>query len=1319
VGKRAFKAVAFGLLLSLAGPSLAFAAPLGHTPAQGIHQPESELPEPTAAREPSLAAGGSGVQVVESTAQFIVLELVTPDFQVEQGVSKDGACDFVTVSGYGETDRAGWPRLPVQGTMVEVPSQSDLALTVLEAEATLVSEYLNLCPVSRPIVDMDMTGNVTYEGEAFIKDAGAYAIDGFYPASEAEIASTGFIRSQRVAQVQFHPFQYDPVSGQLRHLKRIRVRLDFGEGEDNSLDLGAGLVGDEGPFELDVLSTQTQPSYKVLVDEDGIYDLGYDDLLAAGIDVGSLDPRTVKLYNQGEEVAVYAAGEEDGSFDAEDYILFYGQEVVSKYTDVNVYWLTWGGVEGQRMGQIDGTPNGSLPAPPDFQASQHLEQDTSYFSNYPSGPTGDYWYWNYIYTTGSPASNNYGFTLPHIATAPFSATVRGLLKGYEAIPEHHTQVYLNGNLIDEALWASTTEYSFEVSVPHTCLADGANTIMLTGGIGNTKDIILINWLEIDYSAAFIAEGNPFSFGGDLAGAREYQVRGFATDTLDVFDITAADNPARIVGATVEGSGTYTLTFQHTIAEEHDYLAVAPTQRLDPAGIELDGASDLCSTANGADYIIITHGDFYTAMLSLADYRAGQGLRTAVVDVQDVYDEFSYGVFDPEAIRDFLTYAYGNWVAPAPAYVLLAGDGNYDFKDNLDRGEPNYIPPYLASIDLWMGEVAADNRYVCVSGDDVFPDMHLGRLPIKTSAEAADMVTRIVDYEQNPAGGDWNGNVLFVTDDPDGAGDFYAYSDAVADNYVPAHYTTQKIYYGLTHPSSSEAKTAITDAINEGRLIVNYIGHASTQNWAGEKLFGLSRIPALSNDGQLPFVAAMACLDGNYTHPSNASLDRSSTAEAIVRSPGKGAIASWSATGMGLASAHDYLNQGLFEAIFLDDVIELDPATTQGKLYLYSRTSGYGDQIDEFTLFGDPALRLSVVRAQQTSSASGDWHAGGNWGSGSVPAAGDIVTITAGTVITANNDAQAYRLVIESGGALEIPGGVALNVTDALVNNGTLRQTQDVSGGSDVAFLDVGGYGGVTINANGQALGSTVVEIKGNQDCVGTDDEIVERCFEITPANTSGLDATVTFYFDGSEIIEGSRCDENLSVSHYHDGAWQPETVSGRDCGSSLHSITVAGVTGFSPFVIEGDGPPTAVDLVSFSATRQEGGVLVAWETAMEVDNVGFNLYRSTSVDGPYARLNGDLIPSQSPGDASGATYTWLDDEVQPGVTYYYKLEDVEVGGTRTMHGPVSSSAQNPTAVSLVSFKARGDNPAVVLLTGGLILGLSGLAVVRRRKPKSL
>ncbi|HHE73213.1 MAG TPA: hypothetical protein ENL34_13130, partial [Chloroflexi bacterium] len=259
--------------------------------------------------------------------------------------------------------------------------------------------------------------------------------------------------------------------------------------------------------------------------------------------------------------------------------------------------------------------------------------------------------------------------------------------------------------------------------------------------------------------------------------------------------------------------------------------------------------------------------------------------------------------------------------------------------------------------------AADNRYVCVSGDDTLPDMHLGRLPVKTPAEAEALVEKIIahaDQVMSPRGA-WANRALFVADNEDDAGDFHALSDAVADHYVPEAYTVQKIYYGTApYTETVSTRRAVTEAINSGVLLVNYVGHGAVEYWAGEKLLARSYLGGLTNSGRLPLMVPMTCWEGYYIRPSSPDRDYSALAEAIVRLPTTGAIASWSATGFGLAHGHDYLNRGLFEALFWKDITALGPATTYAKLYLADNSAGYDDLLDTYLLFGDPATRLRPI-----------------------------------------------------------------------------------------------------------------------------------------------------------------------------------------------------------------------------------------------------------------------------------------------------------------------------------------------------------------------
>jgi hypothetical protein len=141
----------------------------------------------------------------------------------------------------------------------------------------------------------------------------------------------------------------------------------------------------------------------------------------------------------------------------------------------------------------------------------------------------------------------------------------------------------------------------------------------------------------------------------------------------------------------------------------------------------------------------------------------------------------------------------------------------------------------------------------------------------------------------------------------------------------------------------------------------------------------------------------------------------------------------------------------------------------------------------------------------------------------------------------------------------------------------------------------------------------------------------------------------------------------------------------------------------------------AVQLNAFTATPQRDLVLLEWETVSETDNLGFNLYRSTSPDEIGEKLNGELIPSQSPGSGQGASYEFMDDKGVGGTSYYYRLEAVDVHGNTTMHGPVNATyPAQPTAVTMALFNTEAHDPRWAFNLGALALGLAGCAVWRWR-----
>ncbi len=1072
-------------------------------PLSAEHAPAS--PEPPPALLPTTANPDTpndespGLRVLASDADSVTLELITPEYRVAQSEDDSGPCTQLVVDGYSSTGASGAPELPVKGAMAGIPAQGEVTLTVVEVETITAPETYAICPVGRPIVEMSPSDEpLRYQGEERVRDAALYATAGFTPTEPAVLLSTGFIRSQRVAQLQFRPFQYDPVTGELRFARRIRVQLTFDTAMSRSAltasAASASTTGpvDEGAFE-DVLRTslvnyedargwraapQRLPStriaqwpvsdkaYKILVDADGIYQLTYTDLITVGVPVDSLDPRTLQLHNLGSQVAIYVEGEADGVFNTGDYVLFYGQKMTTKYTDVNVYWLTWGEANGLRMATSDGTPGGAA-VPESYRTTQRIEENKSYQSLHPSGPDNDRWYWAFVIAV-KPTVFTATFTLDNPALLSTDVTVNGLLRGYAALPEHHTQVYLNGTLIDDAKWPSQATHYFTSTVPQSCLVNGTNTITvstpLDGGI--THDFFFVNYFDITYDKQYSAVNDTFFFDGDEPGSWEYHVDAFTAASIDVFDVSQPTTPVLILGADAVPIGsTYQLVFRQTIPTEQHYIALTSDRRRNPKAVMLDTPSDLLTTTNGADYIMISHPAFIKAIQPLADYHTAQGLRTKIVDVTDIYDTFSYGIFDPEAILNFLRYAYASWTRPAPKYVLLVGDGNYDFKNYLGRGETVYIPPYLADIDPWLGETAADNRYVAVSGNDILPDMHLGRFPVKTTTETTAMVNKALDYMQNPPAVEWNRDLLFLTDNSDAAGDFYAYSDAIADYFVPTLYNVEKVYYLRTHTDLNSTRAAIINAINEGRLMVNYVGHGSVLFWASERLLHVNDIAAMNNTGRLAFFVPMTCMEGYFIHPSG-STNMSAIAEMLVRAPDKAAIASWSPTGLGLVSGHDVMNKALYQAIFYDHIIELGPATTLGKLAIAGQ--GHDELIDTYILFGDPALELAVLKADLSITKTGQ----------TTPSNAlfpEAITYT--LAYTNAGPSTAYNVVITD----VLPAGLENPV---VISSGmTITQRAGTFYVWDVADLPVGTGGVITITA---AVSSTFQGMLDNRAEIASD-----------------------------------------------------------------------------------------------------------------------------------------------------------------------------------------------------------------------------------------
>ena len=952
------------------------------------------------------------IRVVETSWDRVVLDVIIPVISTSTEWVGGRAYETLSVPGWGLIQEAGTPRLPTHRVLLGIPPEAKVHLKVLDV-VVRESEAYRVIPVPEKVLQTEQGPPAPFGSpgswptgpefsERFVESPAVYGVDAFYPNAVAQLAEDGFVRSQRVVAVDLQPVQYNPVSEKIRFHSQFRVELSFFHPHDRQ-STSIGLLGPGGTESSGYeqllqehllnytlakewrggsaeLFQSAMPldwplsveAHKIMVTENGVHKLSYQDLVSAGVPLasGTIDPREIQIFWMGEEIAIQVAGEGDGSFDQDDHVLFFGQGIRSKYTDRNVYWLTYGQAMGRRMPERSGQPSGSLVSPTFFSSHARIEEDKDYFSLWPGDDSTDRWYWERrIAYTDVSTDVIAEVDLGQVSVEPEMASLQVVMMSRNEFgtvnPDHHAVFYVNGHLVGEHWWDGMDQIeAAQVDFPQSYLVSGMNTLrtVFPGDTGAYVEYLLFDRYELSYGHAYEADSDRLVFTQSTSGSWEYEVEGFTRPDIRVYDISDPLTVAQIVSPAIEPAATdYTLRFADTVPTTKTYLVLTPDHWLSPDSISLDSPSNLHDSANGADYIILSHADFLPAAQRLATYRAGRGLRTIVVDVEDVYDEFGYGLCVPHAIRDFVRYAYESWQDSAPTYVVLLGDGTYDPKNNVDEGMANYVTPYLAFVDEWLGETATDNWYVAVVGEDsIWPDLILGRMPANTLAEANTMVDKTMFYEQSLGGTNWTSRLVFVAGrqpDPKWAGNFHDLSEAVIKEYVPSFYDVSRVYLGAipgaTCASGADCKGQLVTAINSGALLVNFVGHGSVIQWDGSYIFDHDAISRLANADRFPVMLPMTCLEGLFTNPSP---EFQGLSESVVRAEGKGAVASWGPTGLGVAYGHDELNRGFLEALLSRGVREFGPATYAGKLRLYN--AGHSlEQIQEYTVFGDPALHV--------------------------------------------------------------------------------------------------------------------------------------------------------------------------------------------------------------------------------------------------------------------------------------------------------------------------------------------------------------------------
>ncbi|MDH3196859.1 MAG: C25 family cysteine peptidase [Candidatus Krumholzibacteria bacterium] len=781
--------------------------------------------------------------------------------------------------------------------------------------------------------------------------------------------------------------------------------------------------------------------------ERGVYAVTGLDLGSALSRVG--DPTTLRLFTTGgraqarafsdttgtwragramREVPIRVEDGGDGTFGASDSIFFYGvgpQGWLDTYepgapdtlyyrherATQNPYYLTWdAAIPGTplRMGAVPATPTGGTPVTTTPERV-HEEQDRIPHFDY----GGDGWLWRDVPST-APGAQQYGLstvrihdldasrpqTFRTVALAPWIGSPKppSINAGHQA-----RYLVIRGSVVrtvGEYVWDGLStqrlyEHGLPVRIDGFFLGDGDNIFRLqVPRQYNAEDEMFFAWFDLIFERAIRAVDRATALTSPAtSGPVDFRATGFpASEAVRAFDVTNPWAPFQLTGL-VQSADTVRFSADPGGQRRRYWIASAGGLK-PPAAILVRVPRDLRAATSAPNMLIVTHGSLRSGAEALRAHRLSRlplyaAPRVEVATTEEIYENFSGGMPDPMAIRNYVKFLYDNYHDaggnPSLAYVVFLGDATLDWRNNVGP-QPDIVPTHLYltrlttyayATDDWMGHLDATDQ----STGRAVLDVAIGRLPAQTPAEAMALVDKVISYETRAPRENWRSEIILVADDeissfPGCETQWTDESEALTYTYIPQYAQVKKIYL-TEYPGVGEARIkpaarfAFLDAWNRGALAVNFIGHGSSQQMADEFVFLNNDVGLLNNGLRLPVLFALSCTIGDFGSWSAKSLSE----KLLLRQEG-GVIATVTASNDSYPQPNRRLNTALFERVFPRRLgagaPPLGVAVAEAKaMSMVAANFGYFQEENnwKYNLLADPATTLRVAGEEIRFQAS--------------------------------------------------------------------------------------------------------------------------------------------------------------------------------------------------------------------------------------------------------------------------------------------------------------------------------------------------------------
>ena len=766
-----------------------------------------------------------------------------------------------------------------------------------------------------------------------------------------------------------------------------------------------------------VLKSGTGNWYKLSVNQDGIYKIDRALLISMGINVDNLNPQDINVFGNGDGLlpegnstprtddlaknAIKIVGEADGSFDANDYILFYGwgpnrwypnndttrfKQTKHIYSDFSCYYININsGDTPLRIEDVFETP-----APPTHNVNEQTYYSIHELDNVSLVGGGQRWYGELF---DADLTQTFTFNVPNIiSTSP--ANFEASLASSANISSGTEQEYSVGGVVMlSSVLPTSSDYGRSTNMMSLSNPSASLPVQVRI-VRNSPDILTyLDRIELNARRKLTFIGSQLNF-SDLesvgpSNVSEFTLNNMSPSTGFVWEVSNRHQPFNVAGT----FNSTDFVFRLETDSVRQFVASNGASYFTPLFTGEVVPQDLHALSQ-ADYLIVTHPEFISQAERLAQLHIQNGLTVHVVTTNQIYNEFSSGVQDATAIRSFAKMFYDRAVAlpgTEPKYLLLFGDGTYDPKNRVANNN-NYILTYQMNnsdfTEDHIGNMPSDDYFGMLDDNEVMAasdlvDIGIGRLLISNLQMAKEAVDKIEHYMRNGSNiystantncssdngsstfGDWRTKYILIADDEES--NWFLVNDVEPQfNYVSdslPEMNCEKIYldaYTQVATAGGERYPDVNEAINakieRGALVVNYVGHGVEVGVAEERVITVPQIKDWKNIDVLPLMVSATCEFTKFDDP-----ERVSAGEWASINPYGAAVALMTTTRSVYFTVNTAIGYQFIRNVFRRNA-NLEPFTF-GEIITETKNAVGGNNKRSFTLIGDPALKLALPQMQ--------------------------------------------------------------------------------------------------------------------------------------------------------------------------------------------------------------------------------------------------------------------------------------------------------------------------------------------------------------------